>query len=73
MSVYKVSNYKEWVDATKSIVIEMEEVKDLYPEEVLDTGSFIIEQCIIGKELAIDACYSTSGEPVILGIFDIWV
>jgi len=35
---------------------------------VLDTSSFIIEQCIIGEEFAVDAYFNSLGEPVILNI-----
>ena len=69
MGVYKVSNFEEWENVIDSIIAEIDQTKDLYPEEVLDTSSFIIEQCIPGEEFAVDAYYNSIGEPVILGIF----
>ncbi len=69
MGVYKVSTSAEWPDTIASILTEIDQVKDLYPEEVLDTSSFIIEQCINGEEFAIDAYFNAAGEPVILSIF----
>lgn len=69
MGVYKVSNPEEWLHTIDSIQTEIEQIKDLYPEEVLDTSSFIIEQSITGEEYAIDAYYNQSGAPVILSIF----
>ncbi|MDH3347143.1 MAG: ATP-grasp domain-containing protein [Desulfobulbaceae bacterium] len=68
MGVYKISNHEEWLNAIGSITREIEKVKGLYPEEVLDTSSFIIEQCIHGDEFAVDAYFDSTGEPVILGI-----
>ena len=66
--VYKVSNFEEWVNTIDSIIAEIDPIKDLYPAEVLDTSSFIIEQCINGEEFAVDAYYNSLGESVILNI-----
>ena len=68
MGVYKVSNFEEWTNTIDLIIAEIDQVKDLYPAEVLDTSSFIIEQCINGEEFAVDAYYNSIGEPVILSI-----
>ncbi len=69
MGVYKVSNIEEWNGTIDLITSEIDQIKDTYPREVLNTSSFIIEQCINGEEFAIDAYYNSAGEPVILGIF----
>ena len=68
MGVYKVSNSEEWTNTIDSIIAEIDQIKYLYPAEVLNTSSFIIEQCINGDEFAIDAYYNSNGEPVILNI-----
>ena len=68
MGVYKVSNLEEWQNTINSIMAEIDSIKDLYPWEVLDTSSFIIEQCISGEEFAVDAYYNSTGEPVVLNI-----
>ena len=70
MGVYKVSNFKEWTNTIDSIITEIDQIKNLYPAEVLDTSSFIIEQCINGDEFAVDAYYNSIGEPVILNILN---
>lgn len=70
MGVYKVSNFEEWTNTIDSIIAEIDQIKDLYPTEVLDTSSFIIEQCINGEEFAVDAYYNSIGEPVILSIMN---
>lgn len=68
MGVYKVTNYKEWNGVIASITAEIDQVKGLYPDSVLDTSSFIIEQCINGEEFAVDVYYNSVGKAVVLGI-----
>lgn len=68
MGVYKVTNHEEWLETITAIRAEMEQIKGLYPAEVLNAGSFIIEQCINGEEFAVDAYYNATGEPVVVGI-----
>ena len=68
MGVYQVENYTEWIAAIEAINGEIEQVKNLYPASVLNTSSFIIEQCINGDEFAVDVYYNASGEAVVLGI-----
>lgn len=69
MGVYKVSNHQEWLKTIQLIDVEIKQLENLYPEEVLDTDSFIIEQIIQGEEFAIDAYFNVEGEGVIVGIF----
>ena len=68
MGVYKVSNFEEWENTVDSLYEEMDQIKNLYPEEVLNTRSFIIEQLINGEEYAFDAYFDSTGEPVVLSI-----
>lgn len=68
MGVYKVSNSEEWGEAMASISAEIEQVKGLYPDSVMNPDSFIIEQCIHGEEFAVDVYYNSVGEAVVLGI-----
>jgi hypothetical protein len=68
MGVYIVSDADGWEQTKRSIHAEMRAVKDLYPPEVMDSTTFIIEQYIEGDEYAIDAYFDASGEPVILNI-----
>jgi len=68
MGVYKVSDKKEWNNTIELIKNEIDQVKNLYPSEVLDTNTFIIEECIEGDEFAVDAYFNSTGEPVILSI-----
>ena len=68
MGVHKVASREQWLNTIALINAEQDQIKNLYPEEVLDTSSFIIEQCINGDEFAVDAYFDSTGEPVILGI-----
>jgi hypothetical protein len=68
LGVYIVNNSCDWERTIKSIYHEIENGKVLYPEVVMNTKSFIIEQIITGEEFAIDAYYDSEGEPVIMGI-----
>ena len=69
MGVYKVTGPEKWDHIKAAIKSEVLSAKDLYPKEVLNTTSFIIEQCIEGDEFAFDAYFNAAGEPVILNVF----
>lgn len=68
MGVHRVSVPEDWDQVVKSIEMEMHNAADLYPVEVLNSASFIIEELIEGEEFAVDAYFNSSGEPVILNI-----
>jgi hypothetical protein len=68
MGVYKVANADEWAMTIDLIIEEINQNKDLYPAQVVDTSSFIIEQCIEGEEFAVDVYFNSTGEPVVLNI-----
>jgi hypothetical protein len=68
MGVYKVNTADEWQQTKKALTAELLSVQNLYPQEVFNTASFIIEQCIDGEEFAVDAYYDAHGDPVILNI-----
>ncbi len=68
MGVYKVSNIEEWQDTIDLLHAEIDQIKGLYPDEVLNTREFIIEQLINGEEYAFDAYFDSTGEPVVLSI-----
>ena len=68
MGVHTVTQESQWPEIVSAILGEIEEVRNLYPSEVLDPGSFIVEQCIAGEEFAVDAYYGPTGEPIVVGI-----
>ncbi len=69
MGVYQVSGCGEWNGIVQSINREINALKGIYPDSVLDTGTFLVEQCIFGEEFAVDAYFDGDGEPVIVGIY----
>jgi hypothetical protein len=69
MGVYKVTDLEKWKEVKESIKREVLNVENLYPQEVLNTSTFIIEECIEGDEFAFDAYFNDTGEPVILNIY----
>jgi len=69
MGVHKVTQTGEWDITREKLKSEITRVADLYPKEVLDAASFIIEEDIAGEEFAVDAYFDEAGKPVILGIF----
>jgi hypothetical protein len=68
LGVYKVESITDWKETVNAIKKEAELIKNLYPPEVLDTSQFIIEECIVGEEFAIDCYFNPSGKPVVLNI-----
>jgi len=69
LGVYRVTGPEEWVNACENIQLDMEEAGKLYPQSVLDTGRFLVEEWIEGEEYAVDAYFTEQGEPVILNVF----
>ncbi len=69
LGVHKVSSAEEWKDVKTKIKAENAQKDDLYPAEVLDRTSFIIEEVIEGEEFAFDAYFDEKGEPVLLDIY----
>lgn len=68
LGVYVVETKDKWEKTKQYILKSLEDIKTLYPKEVLNLNSFIIEEYIDGKEIAVDAYYNDQGETVILNI-----
>ncbi len=66
VGVHVVRNSEEWNQAKKELLNA--DFAGLFPENVLDTSYFIIEEMITGEEFAVDFYYNENGEPVILNI-----
>lgn len=69
LGVLKVSEPGEWPAARRAIAEKLEAARHLYPEEVLGTGTLIIEEWLDGEEFAVDAYFDALGEPVVLGVW----
>ncbi len=65
-----MNEISEWPRIKAAICKEVETIKSVYPKEVLDISTFIIEENIKGTEYAFDAYYNESGEPVILSLLE---
>jgi hypothetical protein len=68
MGVHVVSCLQDWNLTINTIFSEIDQIKTAYPDDVVGTESFIIEQFIEGDEFAVDAYFNAQGEPVVLGI-----
>lgn len=68
LGVFKINTRQQWQEALISLKQGMTAAQGIYPKEVLDTTSFIIEQYVEGDEFAIDAYFDADGRPVILNI-----
>jgi hypothetical protein len=66
IGVHIVNNKSDWYAAQKEL--NYENLKSIYPKEVMDASTFIIEEYIEGEEFAIDAYFNNDGEVVILNI-----
>lgn len=70
MGIYIIENLQEFNDSIAKLKIELEEIKNLYPAEVMDSSEFLIEEIIPGSEYAVDMYFDKNGKPVILNIFE---
>lgn len=68
LGVHKVTSRENWEVVKQKIGEETERIKHTYPEEVLDTAKFIIEENISGEEFTVDAFYDEMGNPFVLGM-----
>ena len=68
LGVHKVDYPIEWPQVLTTIKEEISNIKGYYPNEVLNTKYFIIEECIKGEEYAVDCYFNKEGEPTVLNI-----
>lgn len=66
IGVHIIRNKSDWHIAQNEL--NYENLKSIYPKEVMDASTFIIEEYIEGEEFAIDAYFDKDGEVVILNI-----
>lgn len=66
IGVHIIHNKSDWETAKKEL--NYDTLKSIYPKEVMDASTFIIEEYIEGEEFAIDAYFNADGEVVILNI-----
>lgn len=66
IGVHSIRNKSDWHTAQKEL--NYDNLKSIYPKEVMDASTFIIEDYIEGEEFAIDAYFNNDGEVVVLNI-----
>ena len=66
IGVHVVYNKSDLEKVKKELTIK--NLASVYPRNVLDTSTFIIEEYIEGEEFALDCYFTDAGEPVILNI-----
>jgi len=66
VGVYIINDESDWIKAKEEI--KPQNLKSIFPKNVLDTTHFIIEDFIQGEEYAIDYYHNDKGEVVILNI-----
>lgn len=67
--VYVIQNEEEWHHAIADIKANFLKVSRQFPEFVVGSESFLIEEYIKGDEFAVDAYFDENQKPVILNIF----
>jgi len=70
LGIHVIENIEEWQKALVDLKIEMEEAKNIFPKEVLDSNRFLLEELIDGKEYAVDAFFKADGTPEIVNIYE---
>lgn len=68
LAVYPVQSYDEWPLVKEKLKKDIKEAAKLFPSEVLNSTTLIIEGFISGIEFAFDAYYDENGIPSILNI-----
>lgn len=66
IGVYIVNDENDWVKAKEELTLN--NLKSIFPKNVLDTSYFVIEDFARGEEYAIDYYHNDMGEVVILNI-----
>lgn len=67
--VYMIYNDSEWNSTISILEEDIKKFKTIYPLNVVNTSTFIIEEMVLGEEFAVDAYYNEKGEAVILNIY----
>ncbi len=66
LGVYIVKDENDWIKAKEEI--RSQNLKSIFPKNVLDTSYFILEDFIHGEEYAIDYYHNERGEVVLLNV-----
>ena len=69
VGVYIVRTKEEWQNALDDIDKNFAKQCAVFPETVVKSGKFVLEDFIQGEEYAVDAYYDKDGKPNIINIF----
>jgi hypothetical protein len=69
VGVYIVRSKEEWLKALDDIDKNFAKQCAVFPETVVRSENFVLEQFIEGEEYAVDAYYDADGKPNIINIF----
>ena len=69
VGVYIVRSKEEWLKALDDIDKNFAKQCAVFPETVVRSENFVLEQFIEGEEYAVDAYYDAEGKPNIINIF----
>jgi hypothetical protein len=69
VGVYIVRSKEEWQNALDDIDKNFAKQCAVFPETVVKSGKFVLEDFIQGEEYAVDAYYDKDGKPNIINIF----
>ncbi len=68
IGIHSIHHDSDWTPALHAIKKEVKLMQRVFPDAVVSLNDFLIERYIEGTEIAIDAYFNGSGEPVILNI-----
>ncbi|MEM7585422.1 MAG: ATP-grasp domain-containing protein [Acidobacteriota bacterium] len=68
LGVHVVESAAAWPDTLATIERDVAKIRGIYPDQVVNSDRFLIEECLEGDEYAIDAYYDAEGQPVIVNI-----
>jgi hypothetical protein len=68
IGIHAIHHDHQWEAALLGIKKEVQLMEGVFPGEVVSLDAFLIERYIGGTEIAIDAYFSSIGEPVVLNI-----
>ncbi len=70
LGVHVVRDPDEWRRAVQTVHRDVDAISRQYPRQVLNTERFIVEQCIQGREFAVDVFFNATGKAVIVNIIE---
>ncbi len=67
--VYPIYNLSNWDSTIKQLDNDIKKFENIFPKNVVDTSSFLIEEMIEGVEFALDAYFDENSKATVLNIF----